>query len=113
MNRFGAAFAGAKSRPRKQGQQARARNRIAHIAFICCIGLVLAASARPARAASSPMPTGKDLTDTVTKLDASFFAAYNDCDLVSFARYVAPDIRFYHDKSGLMVGRSLRHRGTL
>ena len=52
------------------------------------------------------MPTGKQLTGTVTKLDANLFAAYNDCDLTSFARYVAPDIQFYHDKSGLTVGRS-------
>jgi len=52
------------------------------------------------------MPTGKQLTAPITKLDAGLFAAYNDCDLTSFARYIAPDIHFYHDKTGLMVGRS-------
>lgn len=34
------------------------------------------------------------------------FASYNHCDLASFARYIAPNIHFYHDKSGLTVGRS-------
>jgi hypothetical protein len=81
--------------------------RIAHIAYILCIGLALLASAaRSARAASLPIPTGKRLTVAVTKLDADLFAAYNDCDLVSFARYIAPDIQFFHDKGGLTVGRS-------
>jgi len=76
------------------------------MACISCIGLVLLTSARPARAAYLPMPTGKQLTRTVAKLDASLFTAYNDCDLASFARHIAPDIQFYHDKSGLTVGRS-------
>ena len=74
-------------------------------AYTSCIGLVLLTSTRPAPAASLPMPTGKELTATVAKLDANLFAAYNDCDLASFARYIAPDIHFYHDKSGLTVGR--------
>lgn len=29
------------------------------------------------------MPTGKQLTATITKLDAGLFGAYNDCDLTS------------------------------
>lgn len=77
------------------------------VTYIACIGLLLMlASWRPVRAVSLPMPTGKELTATVTKLDTGFFAAYNDCDLASLARYIAADIQFYHDKSGLMVGRS-------
>jgi hypothetical protein len=51
------------------------------------------------------MPTGDELTAVVTKLDATLFDAYNSCDLVSFARYVAPDIEFYHDKGGFEPGR--------
>jgi hypothetical protein len=77
-----------------------------YTAYISCIGLALLTSARPARAASLPMPTGKQLTATVTKLDANLFTAYNDCDLASFASYIAPHIQFYHDRSGLTVGRS-------
>lgn len=82
-------------------------NHIAHIAHVSRIGLMLLASAaRPVLAASLPIPTGKQLTATVTKLDSNLFAAYNDCNLTTFARYVAPDIQFYHDRSGLTVGRS-------
>lgn len=84
----------------------RALNYFAHIAHISCIGLILITSVRPACAASLPMPTGRQLTATVTKLDANLFTAYNDCDLASFARYIAPDIQFYHDRSGLTIGRS-------
>ena len=51
------------------------------------------------------MPTGDQLTAVVTKLDADLFDAYNSCDLVSFARYVAPNIEFYHDKGGFEPGR--------
>lgn len=51
-------------------------------------------------------PTGDRLTATITALDSTVFNAYNDCDLVTFARYFAPDIEFYHDKTGLSVGRA-------
>jgi hypothetical protein len=79
---------------------------IAQIAYICGIGLaVLASATRPAHAGSLPMPTGDQLAAVVTKLDADLFAAYNSCDLVSFARYVAPNIEFYHDKGGFEPGR--------
>jgi hypothetical protein len=81
------------------------RKLTARIACFFCIGLVLALPARPVHAGSSRMPTGKQLTATVTELDTNLFAAYNNCDLVSFARYVAPNIEFYHDKGGLTVGR--------
>lgn len=57
-----------------------------HIAYIACMGLaILASTTRPARASALPIPTGKRLTATITALDAKLFAAYNDCDLVSFA----------------------------
>jgi len=77
----------------------------ARIAYFLCIDLVLASLGRPGHAESLRMPTGKQLTGTVTELDANLFAAYNNCDLVSFARYIAPNIEFYHDNGGLTVGR--------
>lgn len=79
---------------------------VTYIAYISCAGLALFAAARPATAMSVPMPRGKRLTATVAKLDADLFAAYNDCDLKSFSHYLAPDIHFYHDRSGLTIGRS-------
>jgi hypothetical protein len=53
----------------------------------------------------SPPPEGADLTAAVTALDSNFFGAYNRCDLATFASYIAPDVEFYHDRGGLMLGR--------
>ena len=79
---------------------------IARIACTCGIGLaVLASAIPPDHAAPVPMPTGDQLTAVVTKLDADLFASYNSCDLVAFARYIAPNIEFYHDKGGFEPGR--------
>jgi len=78
---------------------------LAQIAYICAVNLAILASAiPPAHAAPLPMPTGDQLTAVVTKLDADLFAAYNSCDLVAFARYIAPNIEFYHDKGGFEPG---------
>ena len=38
-------------------------------------------------------------------LDTALFNAYNHCDLAAFGALLAPDIEFYHDKGGLMLGR--------
>lgn len=74
-------------------------------AGISCIALAVLASASLPVRAELPMPTGNQLTTVVTDLDANLFAAYNSCDLVSFARFIAPDIEFYHDKGGFEFGR--------
>lgn len=59
-----------------------------------------------APASSSGIPAGDQLTATVTALDSALFNAYNHCDLASFARYIAPDVEFYHDKGGLTRTRA-------
>ena len=46
-----------------------------------------------------------ELTRTVSALDAEVFAAYNSCDLPKFASFLAEDLEFYHDQTGLSVGR--------
>jgi len=46
-----------------------------------------------------------ELTLKITALDAEFFDAYNKCDLAKFASFLAEDLEFYHDQSGLSVGR--------
>jgi len=38
-------------------------------------------------------------------LDAKLFSAYNACDLTAFGQLLSPDVEFYHDKGGLMLGR--------
>ena len=45
------------------------------------------------------------LLKTIQTLDTKLFDAYNHCDLPAFSSLVADDIEFYHDKTGLSVGR--------
>ncbi|HEY5807218.1 MAG TPA: nuclear transport factor 2 family protein [Povalibacter sp.] len=47
----------------------------------------------------------QDMEITGTELDRQLFGAYNSCNLPAFGNLLAPDIEFYHDKGGLMVGR--------
>lgn len=49
--------------------------------------------------------TADDIPALGTKLDAGMFAAYNACELDVFGGYLAEDVEFFHDKSGLMAGR--------
>jgi len=46
-----------------------------------------------------------DLFKTVQALDTRFFDAYNQCDLATIATLVSDDLEFYHDKTGLAVGK--------
>ena len=46
------------------------------------------------------------LLKTVTQLDAKLFGAYNTCDLKTLGAMVSEDLEFYHDQTGLMVGKA-------
>jgi len=54
-----------------------------------------------AQAAPAPDP----LFQTIQSLDAKLFDAYNHCDLEKLGSFFADDLEFYHDKTGLSVGR--------
>lgn len=41
------------------------------------------------------------LTQTIARLDADFFDAYNRCDLDKMASYLIEDLEFYHDQGGV------------
>jgi hypothetical protein len=45
------------------------------------------------------------LFKTVEDLDSKLFDAYNHCDLATLGAMVADDLEFYHDKTGLSVGK--------
>ena len=45
------------------------------------------------------------LFDTVAGLDRRLFDAYNTCDLPTLGAMVTDNLEFYHDKTGLSVGR--------
>ena len=51
------------------------------------------------------MKSDAELTRAVTLLDTQLFDAYNTCDLAKFDSFFVDDVEFYHDKSGLTVGR--------
>jgi len=42
---------------------------------------------------------------TVAALDTKLFAAYNHCDLETMSAMVEDGLEFYHDQTGLMVGK--------
>ena len=46
-----------------------------------------------------------ELTRAISALDTQLFDAYNTCDIDKLGSMVADDLEFYHDKTGLMVGK--------
>jgi hypothetical protein len=51
------------------------------------------------------LPVSDPLYQTVAGLDTELFSAYNSCQLDKLGSLVAEDLEFYHDKTGLAVGR--------
>lgn len=49
----------------------------------------------------------QSLLQTITALDASLFDAYNRCDLDKLGALVSDDLEFYHDKTGLSLGKTV------
>ena len=60
--------------------------------------------ASPVVNAQSADPPGQ-LFQTIQALDTEFFDTYNRCDLSKMSTMVAEDLEFYHDKTGLALGR--------
>jgi hypothetical protein len=46
------------------------------------------------------------LFETIKSLDAKLFNAYNHCKLEILGSMVSGDLEFYHDQTGLMVGKA-------
>ena len=47
----------------------------------------------------------QELTQAIAALDKQLFDAYNTCNLEKLGSLVADDLEFYHDKTGLAVGK--------
>ena len=45
------------------------------------------------------------LFTTIQSLDTELFDAYNHCDLTTLGKMVSDDLEFYHDQTGLSVGK--------
>ncbi len=47
----------------------------------------------------------EELTRAITALDKQLFDAYNTCNIEKLGTLVTDDLEFYHDKTGLAVGK--------
>jgi hypothetical protein len=51
------------------------------------------------------MKSQEELTRAITTLDKQLFDAYNTCNIERLGTFVTDDLEFYHDKTGLAVGK--------
>ena len=61
-------------------------------------------SSLPANAQAPPR--ADPLFKTIQALDTKLFDAYNQCDLATLSAIVSDDLEFYHDQTGLSVGKA-------
>jgi hypothetical protein len=73
--------------------------------FLLPFFLLLAFCALPTSTHAQSTDASDSLFKTIQGLDTRLFDAYNHCDLTTFSSMVAEDVEFYHDKTGLAVGR--------
>ena len=69
------------------------------------LGISLTASVAATAQTSPSTHAADNLTATITALDTRLFNAYNTCDLETMGSLVQDDLEFYHDKTGLAVGK--------
>lgn len=58
-----------------------------------------------AQAPAQADPHSDPLYKTILALDTKLFDAYNRCDLATLGAMVSDDLEFYHDQTGLSVGK--------
>ena len=74
------------------------------LTFLLVIPL-LTANRVYAQSGNASTAASRELHDKIAALDNAFFEAYNKCDLAKIEAFFTEDLEFYHEKSGLMVGR--------
>jgi hypothetical protein len=72
------------------------------LVLVSCAFTVAGAQAVPSL---DSIKSQEELTRAVTALDKELFDAYNTCNLDKLGKLVADDLEFYHDKTGLAVGK--------
>lgn len=73
--------------------------------LMALIALPVASVAQDSDAKVTATPDA--LFQTVSALDTKLFGAYNTCDLKTLGEMVSDDLEFYHDKTGLSVGKQV------
>jgi ketosteroid isomerase-like protein len=66
------------------------------------VHLALPSISADAQSVAQPDP----LFTTIQSLDTKLFNAYNHCDLTTLGTMVSDDLEFYHDQTGLSVGKA-------
>ena len=51
------------------------------------------------------MKSPEEVTRVITTLDKQLFDAYNTCNIERLGTFFTDDLEFYHDKTGLAVGK--------
>lgn len=69
------------------------------------IFLILAILIGAAVESLAQVPKDSELYNTVLELDASYFSAYNECDMETQARLLDDELEFYHDQGGLSTSK--------
>ena len=72
--------------------------------LLVAMAVVLTPAAACAQA-SHAVPAPADAESGVRAADAAFWVAFNACDDAAMARYLAEDVEFYHDMTGLTRSR--------
>ena len=69
-------------------------------------GAAIIFSVAAAPVAAAPVPASAALFQDILKHDQALFGASNDCDIDKFASLVDENFEFYHDRTGLTVGKA-------
>ena len=78
-----------------------------YLKFVPAAFLAAFLSLAHAPAAAQSNNNTDNLFKTIQALDTQLFDAYNHCDLDTMASMVSDDLEFYHDKTGLAVGKQV------
>jgi hypothetical protein len=82
-----------------------ARTALVMLPFLAASAVGMDAQSAPPPVAVKNVPVPDPLFQTISSLDSKLFDAYNRCDLDTLGALVSDDLEFYHDKTGLAVGR--------
>jgi ketosteroid isomerase-like protein len=80
--------------------------RVNRTVFATLLFVLSVVSPFPRAFAQSP-GASDTLFQQIQAMDTELFNAYNHCDLATLSSLVADDLEFYHDKTGLAVGRQV------
>ena len=77
---------------------------LAFLSFVLVSGAFVSGNAQAVPSLDS-IKSQEELTQAITALDKQLFDAYNTCNIEKLGTLVTDDLEFYHDKTGLAVGK--------